>query len=201
MTESHKVCSVSSEKSVLRKLIFNNREVFLVEDIVFYGSYVAAPCARNVMEEALPYLGFYPEYTEEQIAKLNVTVPLLVDSDLELAQATLSEMGLEYTVVGEGKSVVGQCPSTGSTISAGGNVVLYTESGYKPEKVEVPDLKGFTAADANKTLTELGLNHVSVGANSEDSGILVEQQSIEAGEKVEPGTVITLTYLVNSQSG
>ena len=167
----------------------------------YYGSYVAAPCARAVMEEALPYLGFYPEYTEEQIAKLNVTVPLLVDTGVELAQATLSEMNLEYKIIGEGDTVVAQCPETGSSISAGGQVVLYTEENYTPEEIEVPDLTGYTAEDANGVLAELGLNHVAVGANSDDESVLVEQQSVPAGEIVPPGTVITLTYLVNSQSG
>ncbi len=167
----------------------------------YYGSYVAAPCARNIMEEALPYLGFYPEYTEEQVAKLNVTIPLLMDKDLTDAMMTLDDLGLNYTVVGEGETVIGQCPATGSNVSPGGSVVLYTESNYKPEMVEVPDLKGFTAADANQSLTNLGLNYIAVGASSDDSGVLVEHQSIEAGMKVEVGTVVTLTYLVNSQSG
>ncbi len=166
----------------------------------YYGSYVAAPCARDIMEEALPYLGFYPEYTEEQAARLNVTIPRLLDKDVEAAKATLDELKLNYKIVGEGETIVAQCPETGLSVSAGGSVVLYTEK-TKPEKVEVPDLKGYTASDANEKLTNLGLNYISVGANSGDSGVLVEHQSIEPGTEVEVGTVITLTYLVNSQSG
>ncbi len=167
----------------------------------YYGSHVAAPYASKIMEEALPYLGFYPEYTEEQIAKLNVTVPQFIDKEVSLATAALEEDGLNYTVKGEGEIVTGQCPQTGSSVSAGGTVVLYTDENYVPEQVEVPDLHGFTAEAANAALADLGLNHLTTGADPEASGTLVEEQSVEPGEMVDPGTVITLTYLVNSQSG
>ncbi|MBR2086003.1 MAG: PASTA domain-containing protein, partial [Oscillospiraceae bacterium] len=168
--------------------------------IGYYGSYVAAPCARSIMEEALPYLGFYPEYTEEQAARLNVNIPLLLDKNVTDAKMTLDELKLNCRIIGEGETVVSQCPATGSSVSAGGSVVLYTDKS-KPEKVEVPDLKGYTASDANEKLANLGLNYISVGASADDSGVLVEHQSIEAGMEVEIGTVVTLTYLVNSQSG
>ena len=168
--------------------------------IGYYGSYVAAPCARNIMEEALPYLGFYPEYTEEQAARLNVNIPLLLDKNITDAKMKLDELKLNYRIIGDGETVVSQCPATGSSVSAGGSVVLYTDKS-KPEKVEVPDLKGYTASDANEKLANLGLNYISVGASADDSGVLVEHQSIEAGMEVEIGTVVTLTYLVNSQSG
>ena len=168
--------------------------------IGYYGSYVAAPCARSIMEEALPYLGFYPEYTEEQAARLNVNIPLLLDKNVTDAKMTLDELKLNCRIIGEGETVVSQCPATGSSVSAGGSVVLYTDKST-PEKVEVPDLKGYTASDANEKLANLGLNYISVGASADDSGVLVEHQSIEAGMEVEIGTVVTLTYLVNSQSG
>lgn len=167
----------------------------------YYGSYVAAPCARDVMEEALPYLGFYPEYTEEQVAKLNVTIPQLLDKEVSAAKEILDERGLNYTIIGEGELVAGQCPLTGTSVAPGGTVVIYTDADYKPEQVEVPDLIGYTAEDANSILTSLGLNYVTVGASSDDSSLLIDRQSIDPGELVDPGTVITLTYLVNSQSG
>lgn len=167
----------------------------------YYGSYVAAPYARNIMEEALPYLGYYPEYTAEQLEKLNVTIPLLMDKEVAAATETLDAMGLSYTVKGEGEYITGQCPGTGTSVSAGGTVVLYTEQNYAPEMREVPDLSDCTASDANAKLINLGLNYIAVGDDRADSSVLVDRQSIPPGEQVEVGTVITLTYLVNSQSG
>ena len=71
--------------------------------IAYYGSTVVVPYARTVMSEILPYLGFYPEYTDEEYADRNVTVPLVQEKSLDSATATLDDMGLSYEVVGEGR--------------------------------------------------------------------------------------------------
>ena len=132
--------------------------------INYYGSAVVTPYAKTVMSEILPYLGFYPEYTDEEYADRNVTVPLVQEKSLDSATATLDDMGLSYEVVGEGSSVVSQCPKTGAVIEKGGKVILYTEENTEPEVVEVPNLVGLSAAEANIALTQLGLNIVTMGA-------------------------------------
>ncbi len=169
--------------------------------INYYGGVVCAPYARAVLEEALPYLGYYPEYTEEEYAKLDITVPLLIDVDVATAKTTLEALGLNCEIKGEGDTIVKQCPLTGSAISANGKVILYTDSDYTTEYVEVPDVRRFTANDANTALTNRGLNYVSVGAAASRSDVLVQSQSVAPGDKVEVGTVIELTYVVNDQSG
>ena len=68
--------------------------------IAYYGSTVVVPYARTVMSEILPYLGFYPEYTDEEYADRNVTVPLVQEKSLDSATATLDDMGLCYEIVG-----------------------------------------------------------------------------------------------------
>ena len=166
----------------------------------YYGSVVVAPTARSVMEEALPYLGYYPEYTKEQFKNLDVSVPLLMDEELEVAVKAIEELGLNCEVKGEGTYVVGQCPMTGTMVAAGGTVVLYTEENYVAEQTEVPELIGMTADQANTLLANLDLNYVAIGASSSRSDARVSEQSIEPGEKVDIGTVIRLTYLVEGQS-
>ena len=166
----------------------------------YYGSVVVAPTARSVMEEALPYLGYYPEYTEEQFKHLDVSVPLLMDEELDVATKAIEELGLNYELKGEGTYVVGQCPMTGTMLAAGGTVVLYTEENYVAEKTEVPDLVGKTADEANTILANLDLNYVAIGASSSRTDAHVSEQSIEPGTKVDIGTVIRLTYLVEGQS-
>jgi len=153
------------------------------------------------MSEILPYLGFYPEYTDEEYADRNVTVPLVQEKSLDSATATLDDMGLSYEVVGEGSSVVSQCPKTGSVIEKGGTVILYTEENTEPEVVEVPNLIGLSAAEANTALTQLGLNIVTMGASSDNADAKVQFQSEPAGTSVEVGTVINLTMSINDQSG
>lgn len=171
------------------------------KEIGYYGSVVCAPYARAIMEDTLKYLGYYPEYTEEEYAELDVAVPLVLDVDVTTAETTLQALGLECEIKGEGDTVIKQCPLTGSTVSPGGKVILYTEESYKTEMVTVPNLHGYTAKDANQALTNLGLNYVSAGASANRSDVLVQTQSVEAGTQVEEGTVIQLTYVVNDQSG
>lgn len=169
--------------------------------INYYGSAVVTPYAKTVMSEILPYLGFYPEYTDEEYADRNVTVPLVQEKSLDSATATLDDMGLSYEVVGEGSSIVSQCPKTGAVIEKGGKVILYTEENTEPEVVEVPNLVGLSAAEANTALTQLGLNIVTMGASSDNADAKVQFQSEPAGTSVEVGTVINLTMSINDQSG
>ena len=163
--------------------------------IAYYGSTVVVPYARTVMSEILPYLGFYPEYTDEEYADRNVTVPLVQEKSLDSATATLDDMGLSYEIVGEGSSIVSQCPKTGAVIEKGGKVILYTEENTEPEVVEVPNLVGLSAAEANTALTQLGLNIVTMGASSDNADAKVQFQSEPAGTSVEVGTVINLSLI------
>ncbi|MGN1481445.1 penicillin-binding transpeptidase domain-containing protein [Porcipelethomonas sp.] len=167
----------------------------------YYGSQIAVPCSRKIMEEILPYLGYYPEYTDEEAENLDVSVPFVEDMTVEEAQKTIEEKGLTYQVVGDGKTVCGQTPITGSTVSQGGTVVIYTEKDYSPEYVEVPDMTGYSVSDANYILTNMGLNFVAGGASTDTSSAVVQSQSEPVGSKVPVGTVIELTFGVNDQSG
>ena len=167
----------------------------------YYGSQIAVPCSRKIMEEILPYLGYYPEYTDEEAENLDVTVPLVEDLSVEEAKSEIEKNGLTYQVVGEGKTVCGQTPVTGTTVSGGGTVVIYTENNYNPEYVEVPNMTGYTVSDANYILTNMGLNFVAGGATTDSSNAVVQSQSEAVGSKVPVGTVIELTFGVNDQSG
>lgn len=167
----------------------------------YYGSKIAVPCSRKVMEEILPYLGYYPEYTDEEAKNMDVQVPFVEDKSVEEAKQALDAKGLTYQVVGEGETVCGQMPISGSTVAQGGTVILYTQKNYTQEEAEVPDLTGYTLSDANYLLTTAGLNMIAGGASTDSTSAVVLSQSVAAGSKVAKGTVIELTFGVNDQSG
>jgi stage V sporulation protein D (sporulation-specific penicillin-binding protein) len=166
----------------------------------YYGGTVVAPYARNVMEDVLPYLGYYAE-TDNVVESSNVTVPLLLDQAVTDAEDTLTDLGLQYEVVGDGTAVVKQCPQTGSSVNKGGIVLLYTEESAEPQYVEVPDLIDKTAAEADDLLQQAGLNIVTIGASAENTNAKVQFQSETAGTLVEVGTVVSLTMAINDQTG
>jgi len=170
------------------------------KSINYYGGSVAAPYARNIMEDVLPYLGFYHE-TSNIVESNNVTVPMLQNKSIEEAKSILAELGLSCEVVGNGSSIIRQCPATGFSIEKSGIVLLYTDDATEPQYVEVPDLLGKTAVESEEALREAGLNLVTIGASAENSGAIVQFQSEQAGSSVEKGTVITLTMVLDDQAG
>ena len=94
--------------------------------ISYYGATVVVPYSRHVMEKALPYLGYYPAYTAEEAAHMDITVPLLIDNTVAEAQKKLSDCGLNCEIVGGGEYVNMQMPITGSAVAKGGTVMIYT---------------------------------------------------------------------------
>ena len=171
------------------------------KEIGYYGSQVVVSYARDIMEEILPAMGFYPEYSDGEDTDSTVTVPYLQSADITSAESTLAQLGLTYEVVGAGTTVASQSPSTGTSVTKGGKVILYTEvGGNSGDTIEVPNLVGMTAAEVNETMTYYDLNYAIVGSSASESGALVQYQSEEAGTVVPRGTAITLTLSVSQQS-
>ena len=167
----------------------------------YYGSAVAAPVVSNSLTEILPYLGYYAEYSEEDLENLDVNVPDLINSDVSSAISTLEALGLSAETVGSGEKVVRQVPATGNSMPKGCTVVLYTESDVEPEYVYVPDLTGKTLEYANKKLADLGLNLKPLGGAARKAGATCSGVMNYKDEYVEVGTVIEAYFIVNDETG
>ncbi len=161
-----------------------------------YGSTVAAPYVANVLENAMPYLGVEAIYTPEELEKMTTKVGSYRGWSIERATESIENRGLRYKIIGNGETVTSQMPPSGSEIEhASGTIILYADE--KPqENVTVPDLSGMIAATANQTLINLNLNIKIEGSESylSGTGYKVVTQSVAAGTKVKPGTVITVTF-------
>ena len=166
------------------------------EQIDYYGSKVAVPCARDILTEVLPYMGISPQYSESELANLDVKVPLL-EGSFENAKTELMSIGLEPQRVGDGATVVAQCPEPGETVAKGGTVYLYTDPTHTADFTTVPDLRGLDPQVANDSLIYCNLNYVSRGASIDHPGAVVNSQSIEPNTKVPNGTVIELEFIVD----
>ncbi|MBR1824317.1 MAG: PASTA domain-containing protein, partial [Ruminococcus sp.] len=167
------------------------------KDIGYYGSVVAVPTARDILTDVLPYLGYSPQYTDEELDNLDVKIPLL-EGPIDDAKATLKDLGVECKVIGSGIEVVAQSPVTGSAIAKGGTVYLYTEKGHTVEYEEVPDLVGVSPSFASEQLAYCDLNFVAKGASITRENAVVSSQSIAPYTKVPKGTVIELELMVYS---
>ena len=167
------------------------------------GNAVAGPIFAKIMEEVLPYLGVEAQYNEEEAELLDTTAPSVTGMTLDQAYAVLEEAGLSYTVLGDESdgsiAVTQQVPASGTAVPKEGQVVLYT-SGYDEAStlVTVPNFTGLDLVNANYVASLSGLQ-VSV-SGSTGEGATVTSQALEEGEQVPMGTVISLTFVNNSNA-
>ena len=162
-----------------------------------YGSTVAAPYVANALGKIMPYLGVTPEYTDVELTKLAMTVGSYRGSTVSRAVERLSELGVDYEIIGNGDTVKSQRPSAGTKVErSSAKIYLYTDTASPEATVTVPDLTGKIAASANATLINLGLNVKIEGTPQYLYGTEVEvySQSVEPGTKVSKGSVITLYF-------
>ncbi len=159
----------------------------------YYGGAISAPVNSKIMADILPYLGFEPSYTEEQLQKLAITVPDTLGNAIADAKGKITNQKLEYKVVGNGEKVVRQLPAAGSKVISGGVVILYTEDGAEVTKATVPNFKGLSATEVNAAAARAGVN-VEFSGNTSTGGLKAYKQSVEAGKEVDAGTVITVYF-------
>ena len=161
----------------------------------YYGSEIAAPICVEVLGEILPYLGYFPTYTEEEMKLLQVNVPNVEFSQPDDAKKTLTGLGLNVKIVGSGNTVYKQTPAN-VTVEQGSTVVLYTESDYTEAPVIVPNLRGLTREEAKAALEEAGLNLSSEGsAADQEDAVASYDQSYAANTAVPVGTAVSVTFV------
>lgn len=101
--------------------------------------------------------------------------------------------GFTCKVVGSGGTVTDQTPAGGAVIPGKATIILYAGAEKPNTMYTVPQLVGKTAAEANVAATSAGLLVRFSGATQTTSGnIRVLSQSLEAGQQVPAGTVITV---------
>lgn len=160
------------------------------------GSMAAAPLFRAIMEEVLPYMGVERTGEVEEGAK-SVSIPNVIGNEVEKAKNTITKAGLTVKVLGDGNKVLTQYPAPETLLNEKGIAYLFTSEESRDTLLTVPDFTGMTLAKANAAAVKAGLN-IRIYGNSTGSKAKVVKQSIEAGSKVTPGTIITLNFLVES---
>lgn len=160
-----------------------------------YGSVVAAPYISKLLANVLPYLGIEPQYTQEELASMEIPIGDYTGKLASDAVEELKKKGLEAEIIGDGNTITSQIPKSGSMLSGEtGRVLLYTGESEAKLSVTVPNLVGRTAAAAGKLAVNAGLNINISGAQNYDSGsgATVISQSPEAGTLVARGEIVTI---------
>ena len=155
---------------------------------VDYGGTTAAPFARQILEEALMVMGVEP--TGDEILP-EVLVPSIEGLTISEARRKLADVGLNMLDDGVATVVLDQLPPEGAKLVQGGHVMAYTGSSSSvtaEELVCVPDLTGMSDVDCARLLRQRGLIISMAGSG------LCNGQSPAAGEYVQPGTTIHVTF-------
>ncbi len=153
----------------------------------YMGGQVAAPAFKEIMSDVLVHLQI------ESSTKVDYNfVPDVTGKTIEEAASLLSDNNLKYFKYGEGDKIISQNPIPGTALGDG-VVILYTEE-VEEDFVEVPDLNGYFASDANIILTNAGLNMKVKGGSIENYRALVGTQSPEPGTQVPRGSVVTVEF-------
>lgn len=159
------------------------------------GSAVAAPVASEIFTDILPYLGYEPQYSEEELKNFAIKVPNLVNKTVEEAKKELADLGLSVKVIGDKETVIKQLPIYGETISKDGRVIIYsTEEEGAETIVKVPDFTGMTVGQASTAAYGAGLNIKLSGNTASGSAAIAYDQDIEKNTEVTIGTTVTVYF-------
>lgn len=165
----------------------------------YYGGTVAAPVGAEIFKDILPYLGYEPQYTEEELESFAVKIPSLEGKTVVAAQSELQAAGLTVNVIGSGETVLKQLPAAGESLNKGGTVIVYTEEQSDTgTTTRVPNFVGLTPEEATVVAKEVGLNLKFSGNTSSGSVVKVYDQNIAAGNEVAVGTAVTVHFRDNT---
>lgn len=155
---------------------------------VDYGGTTAAPFARQILADVLPYLGCKPSSQDE---REEIAVEDVVGMPLWQARKVIADQGFTVLDDGAGDTVTAQMPSAGGKLIEGGQVMLYTYTDDLPmteELVCVPDVEGLSIARAASLLRQRGLDMTIEG-----TGFAIRQEPA-AGQYVEQGGVVKVVF-------
>ena len=158
----------------------------------YFGSAVAAPVARDIMADLLPYLGVDPKYTDAELATLDVNAPNVTGRKTTEAKGIIDKAGLTVKIIGDGDTVVKQMPPSGVAMPKNGKVVIYTNS--DTSKVTVPNFVGRSPSEVSVLAAEYNLNVRLSGALSGTGIAKSSKQSIEHDTSVDAGSVIVVEF-------
>ncbi len=158
-----------------------------------FGSTVAAPYVKQVMEETLRHYGYLPTESAD-----TVTVPDTEGMTITEAKAALKEAGLnaEYQD-NEEEMVTAQVPAANEQVQRNSDVLLYTavtdvdtvDEGN--DIVTVPNVIGMKRLAANDALAAKGL---VIRIEPEDQTGVAIRQVPSAGEEVSAGTEVLVEF-------
>lgn len=96
----------------------------------YYGGTIAGPVMKEILANALPYLGVEPEYNsaEAQLEEVQkIEVPDFKNMSRKDAKNFANEQGVQIEIQGEGEQIISQFPLAKETVNKTTKIILYTQ--------------------------------------------------------------------------
>lgn len=176
----------------------------LDEDSNHQGGTVAGPVAKQILTQALPYLGITSTETqvsEEDDEKKTIALPNVKDITVDEAISKLTNLG--FNVISNTTEdtsialVAEQVPKSGVNLEEGAIVCLYTSNDAEKVQVTIPDIKGMTVAQAESALKA---NNLNIKIDDGTTGVVISQEPTY-GSIVEEGTIVSVVISEELKDG
>ena len=135
----------------------------------------------NLMKNIAKYKNMFTEEVKNTNTS-KITLPSYINKKTQDVKSSLSQNGLEATIIGDGDKVISQYPSKGKSVISSDRIILITNG----SKNVMPNIIGYSKAEAIYLMETLGFNYEIDGYG------YVTKQSIEAGTQVAGKITITL---------
>lgn len=150
------------------------------------GGTATGPAFKKIVSQSLKYMGVKPSRPTEQTkaagtSKAEKTVSRTVVPNVTKLKATeakekLNHLGISYSTIGKGETVLRQFPDAGAYLTSGKGVYLITE---EVTDAKVPDMKGASLRDVLEISSLLNLSASVTG-----EGYVVDQEVSKTEDKV-----------------
>ncbi len=164
------------------------------------GSRIAAPIAREVVDNTLKYLNVEPKYSQSELMLLNTKAPELIGKSITQAKEIIESAGLSFKVIGSGDKITAQNPAFDQGLPKNGIVILYTDKDYQIAKTTVPDFSNKRVDDVYAMALTAGLNIKVTGNISSPSELVSYKQNIEKDTRVICGSEVIVSFQSNAVS-
>ena len=158
------------------------------------GGYISGIVAREIVRDLIPLMEIKKENEKPKLVEkkseevLNVKGKTVAD-----AKRILQKQGFYVstkTIINQTEAiVVDQVPKAGEKLEKDSKIYIYTKDNDLRVKVEVPDVIGKDLELAKSILRKNNLNYI---VDKSKTGGKVSSQSIDAGEKIEQGSIVYL---------
>jgi stage V sporulation protein D (sporulation-specific penicillin-binding protein) len=122
-----------------------------------------APMLKEIFEKIIDYESIPADYDGETTSSdvNTVTIKDYTNKSLKDTIAELNSLNIDFTVIGNGDTVIKQAPVAGTKLNQGDEsdkILLNVTNSGKNTLVTIPDVTGLTESAAKKTLEAAGLD-------------------------------------------